>query len=825
MIALGVLLVVTLADAPEPEVPSSTEARQATPADPRDTCAIADSNLASALSALLEKPSTAPAVTSAPWNHRTPPRFTELVSRRFPLTLEERRLLDAQGFVVSPRIAYPSYAWAFHDVFQSQLPLYVSADAIFHAVFKVNDGLIEAVETTRLVPLTREVLDGMARALPAAAPAYPKDVARDVDVYLTVARSLLNGAVVKSALGTDAAVAPLVARALEAKELSTVGLFGRSRMVDWTLYSPRGHYAKPDEPNAVITRYFRAATWLSRLELNLVSRACASSTPTIDRRETPREATVAIALAELAQRAHALESIDQLDAAWSVLAGKREDLGLSELVKLRAADTAPITLASAERLRAIIGTSHQRTARLHYLPQGCEGELAAISTLLGPRVVPDTQAAHVLVNPEVPERYLLSAGDVAYSLGHDRGLTLLKKDLASYPTLRARLDDARKIVQGPLGTDDLYSVWLDAVRSVGRPQRGARPSFSSTEAFQDLRVNTAVAAFGQLRHNFVLLAGQEYSEGGCEIPDAYLDPVPAVYEALRQYARRGGAAMKRLDPGDTTHAGAYFERLEKILSAFVRIAEDELAGRPLSSEQRRYLSMPVEVVPESTGGPPSYTGWYFDLFRERVGEGLADASFISDYATSGYTKQVAYLGARGPELGFFVVDTNGPPRLMVGPVARAYEYVGPLEQRVDDAASASLTAIRSPWDASYRPAAPAPPPLALRGLGEPDGTPTEGQTPSPVFAVRSTRALGDVTFELLDHHFVPFATVTTKVGAALTRFRFPPKKVKKGQEPRIEGFRIRRQDAWWDLHFSVVEDPGSATATYGGMEEIPYDVK
>jgi hypothetical protein len=806
---------------------NNNDARRRAPADPKNSCDIADSNLASAAKAILEQPNTAAATGNKPWDHRSPLKYADLVKRRFPLTTAEQKLLDAQGFVVSPRVAYASYAWAYHDVFQSQLPLYVTADSLFHAVFKVNDELIAAVEEQRLAPLTGAVLEAMACALPGAAKSYPPEVAQDVDVYLTVARSLLAGTLTSSSLGTDAQVKPLYEKALEGKGLSNVTLFGRPRAVDWSLYTPRGHYAKKvegDDPPA-ITRYFRAATWLSRLEFNLVSRACVSSTVTADKNETPREATVAIALADLAGRAQALASIDQLDDAWTVLAGKREDVGLSALAKLRRDDKAPITYESAARLRAAIGKGFARTARLHYLPDGCDGELAAIATLLGPRVVSDSQATTLLVNPAVPGRYLVGAADMGYALGHDRAKGLLKEELSKHPALGAQLDAARALVQGPLPAEDLYSAWLDAVRSVAKKPAGTKPSFTRTGAFEDLQLNTTVAAFGQLRHNYVLIAGQSYDQGGCEIPDAYLEPAPAVYEALRRYAQRGAQAMARLDPADATRARAYFERLERLLTVFLTITKDELAGRPLSADERRFLSMPVELVPSQTGQEPTYTGWWFDLFRERVEEGLGDAAFIADYFTSGYTGRIAYAGARGPELGFFVIDSNGPPRLMVGPVARAYEYEGPLDQRVDDAASLTLAAVRAPWDASYRPPAAAEPPLAVRGLGEPEGAPREGFTPSPVFALKSSLALGPVTLELLDHHSAVISSATGEAGPTLSKVRFKARKVSKGKEPVIEGLRVRVGEAWWEMRFAAVEDPTTAGATYGGMEELPYDLK
>ncbi|MFO0657877.1 MAG: DUF3160 domain-containing protein [Polyangia bacterium] len=80
-----------------------------------------------------------------------------------------------------------------------------------------------------------------------------------------------------------------------AKDLTGVSLFGRPRMIDFSQYAPRGHYAA--EPQ--MTALFQTAMWLSRLEFNLVSRSSRSSAPgtSPDPRETPREVALALALA------------------------------------------------------------------------------------------------------------------------------------------------------------------------------------------------------------------------------------------------------------------------------------------------------------------------------------------------------------------------------------------------------------------------------------------------------------------------------------------------------------------------------------------------
>ena len=58
-----------------------------------------------------------------------------------------------------------------------------------------------------------------------------------------------------------------------------------------------------------------------------------------------------------------------------------------------------------------------------------------------------------------------------------------------------------------------------------------------------------------------------------------------------------------------------------------------------------------------TGHPPTYTGWYFDLFFNRQEDGMRGAEYIADYFTS--QEGVAYVGATAPRLGVFVVDAGG----------------------------------------------------------------------------------------------------------------------------------------------------------------------
>jgi Protein of unknown function (DUF3160) len=739
-------------------------------ASSKNPCGVADDNLARDEVEILKAKPSAPTTRHEVWDHKSKPRFLDEIRRRFDLQPAELATINRAGFVVPARLEARSYAHAYHEIFQSQLPVYITADSIFHAIFASHQTVVERLEEHRLSPMLSQALEQMHCALVTAVADYPSQVVRDLDLYLLVARRLIADSDRLDSAFADAAVEreadELVAKAIAANELATVTMFGRARLIDFTQYEPRGHYANQES----MQRYFRAAMWASRLEFNLVSRSSRSSEPgpAPDPRETPRESLAALALADLANRSGAAKFIADLDAAWAVLAGPREDVSIAQLSELRAQIGSLTDPAAFDKLKAAIGDRFHRTTRLHPMPVGAS-ELPVIATLIGPRIVADAGAVTALVNGAVPNRHRLGVADVAYMLGLDRAKTYLSKDLAAFPTLNSQLEVARAQVTGTPSGDDLYGAWLAAIRGLAQAPDGIVPSFLTGAAGEDLRLNTIAAAYGQLRHNYVLVAGQPYAEFGCEIPDGYVEPAPAAYEALTGYAERGTKVAALLDPEDSTKVRSHFERVAGVMRVLIAIVGDELAGRPLTPAERRWLGMVAEMnidrSIEVTGHPPMYTGWYFDLFIDRQGDGMRGADYIADYFTS--QEVVAYVGATAPRLGIFVVDAAGPPRAFVGPVARAYEVDGPLGSRSTDETARTLTERDEPWAATYTISAP-PQPSSLQLRYDAD-------TRQLVFT--SDRPLGPARIKALDHHRVAIRTAHALIKKGETRVTIKSKPV------------------------------------------------
>lgn len=712
----------------------------------RESAALADAEVDRARDAVLGERTQRASVAPNPqrrWDRHTPPRGLDRVTERVGLTGAESEALAKNGFVVLERMSFRSYGDAFDFVHRRELPLYVSSDALLYALFRSHSDVVESLETESQLRLVK-VLAAMHAALPKAQRSYAADVAADADLYLAVARWFLafatsktGRAAVLSTLGRGDVAKPWVERILRFGGPETVTLFGRKRVLDFSQWRPVGLYAQGLEA------YYVAYKWLSRVELGLSTRGAVAPGSGAFRGETPREATLALVLADLASRAGVLADLRALDARGRSLAGPREDVPPADLVDLGQGLDLTRPEAAAEALRARIGARYARTLATEPVEE--KQALPVVATLLGIGINADARALSRLT-----EDRDLRGADVAVALGHDAALPFTE-GLAP-----AKVALAREQLHA-VDTANAYGAWLGVVRSLAITGDGGRlPSFASGPGFASLRASSAVAGYGALRSVYALQTPLVERTGGCTIPDAYVEPHGALFDALSTYAARmesfvpelaafaawlegemrsanergarASAKMKvKADPkldeltswimeNRAYMAGAPLDRarqplrFSKTIAALRAIAEDERAGRALSREQLAFLGMVSEYHPydmyAAERTPARYNGWYPRLFATRT-QAFDRAVYAGDVAASRVSGSVLQVGGLEPHLGVFVVDTQGEPRVVVGPVGSSFSRAVPA---VPSPASESLADVATtramPWEARYTVAAP-----------------------------------------------------------------------------------------------------------------------
>ncbi len=723
-----------------------------------------DADLVRAMDAVTREASVdRPSVASVPWDHKTTPKYLDLVIERYGLTAVERSMLMKNGMVVLPRVTFPSYGFAMHEIHRQELPLYVTVDSLLQAVFRSHEELLVRAESSlanRLGGLIERIQKALLVDTKSKSPRYSAEVAKDADVYLGVARALLadGGSDPVSVLGQDAQIAEVAAKATAAARVETVDLFGRPRKVDFTFYEPRGVYLDHSELHA----YFRAMVWLTRLELNVVSRGSRSSAPALTTEETPREATLALVLADLVDRAGATAEVAKVDAYQRKLAGKREDLSLAELSAIAKKKSISFldSKVAQETLRAEIGNSHVRTVNYHVMPYGTsEGTLPVIATFFGTAITPDARSIASLVpsdgTPHVPR-----GPELAYLFGADAGARYVDPT-GSLSLLKGARAELERNLQS--SAPDLHSAWTVLVRSAVAKPVGRVPSFFETASYGDRRISTAIAGYAQIHHAHVLHSAQVYDFSGCTIPDAYVEPTLSTYEGTLTYTKRLeelAALLPTEDDETAKEARDAASRLGQVTNVLRTIARDELAGRPVSDKALAFLRMVAEYVPAGGGyeasHPGRYNGFYPYMHADR-GTAFKNVPFSIDHFTSTRLGQIAFVGEGRPALGVFIVDAGGEPRAMVGPVTRAYDRIRPLGKRKDEGETGEVgNVLDVPSLAAHEKSYVAP---LSTGPAVPEFTvsaDTEGAR------ITTKQTLRNVTIELVDSHGTTVSQVVVK---------------------------------------------------------------
>ena len=757
------------AQRPRPWVAPLDRAVPATNARVQRAVAPAESDDASvgwsaALDVLLTAPreeTRGPVAPSRPWDRITAPRYIDRFERRFALTPLEREALSREGFVVPERLSARSFAQAYRVAQRAELPAMITVDAVLHAVSSLHDPFVAHVEAHTLAPLLTEALQRMHRALAANARALPDETAADADLVLTVARSLLerDEGTVAPALGPSPAVVELVRAAREASPNTERALFGRTRVVDFTAFRPHGRAAS----SPLLARYHLATAWLAQVPLNLVSRSgrVAHPSPTPDTRETPREALLALALADLVAQGDARTAMTRLEHAWTILHGRREDLSLAHIAVLR--DVVHITDLrdddTWDRFR-LVARNQPRAGDPSQPPPPITASIFGLRTTAGDNLLTD------LVDPSVPSRATPTAPEAAWALGHDRARAWLDGALRETPGLDDALDRARVGLPQTFGTNDLPSLRMRALRELSTPAQGRTPTFMTADAWSDLRINATLAGYGQFLTRNDPPRDDATAQGAGQIPTVWVDPAPGFYRDVELYAERAlalahaafswSAARDATVQARDAELVRAFDVLSRVSQALRAVSVDELAGRVVSDAQTAFLASVVS--PDAADGGPT-GGWYGALFAPF--EATRDrAAFASPWASARNAPTRAWIGASAPRLGLFVVDNGGMPFLALGPVARAWELAAPADTTPAQALTRGAYAANAPWSATWLQSQVAPP-LAVTVLDD--------DARRRTLLVRSRQALARVTFELLDARGGVVAEATRAIDTAATR--------------------------------------------------------
>jgi len=633
----------------------------------------------------LEQAYPAPATSPLSYDPTTAAGMDLLQGSSLALDDAELAALATNGLVISKRQTFPSFAYGYKSIYFEDLPVYVSADSILEAVHRTFDSLLESTEELVLVNELTQMLEGMRSRISSAS--LDAETALDADLYLTLAESLLQGQVLApSASASSAEVTELYDLAVAADGHKPVKLFGVDRDIDFSQFTPRGHYTDSE----ALKRYFRAMMWLGRIDLRLIETQ-GDGTQVFYRRQFD----AAVALRQLMGEAEfgQWQHIDEIIGAYvgehdsmtpKDLDGLMQALGVGTL-----AESAGLTDQQIIDEIARGGWGEQRIASRIIIKGDASSDTLPLDRsflLFGQRYTVDS---HVFVNvtfDRVQDRMMPNPLDAAFAaFGNNAALPLLSGQFDNLSYVRG-LATTRALVDAhePSYWDgSLYTRWLGALRSLSPGNDAQVPSIARTPAWQERMLSAQLGSWAQLRHDTILYVKQSYTAGeSCEFPDAYVDPVPDFYNKLGGMADAVGAVSESLPESASSlkaSIDAWVTNFKAVASNLSKMAEDQVSGTAHSDELLAFINDAVKWDEEMICGGVfrnNLSGWYLNLFLNQQA-GIEYDPTVADVHTQPTDEagndvgRILHVGTGAPRLMVVTVETCQGPRAYAG---LAYSY-------------------------------------------------------------------------------------------------------------------------------------------------------
>lgn len=613
------------------------------------------------------------------------------------LTANELEKLSENGFVISSRNRFPTFAYGYAAIYADHLPLFVSADSILYALHTSYDAILKAFEEESLLPELSAFMAGMRTEL---GKANLSEVNRaDLDVFLTVAASLLAGEQKRPADGANGdKVEELYEGCRKAEGAAGAEIFGVKRRIDFSQCEPRGHYTDSE----ALERYFRAMMWLGRIDFRLIETQEDGSS-LFHRRQL--EGALALHSLMNAALSASHKSVDDFVTAFvgehdymtvPQLGELMGDLELTHLSELDELSDATITQAIVDG-----GYGTQRISS-HYMVNGVGSGTLPLSSsfaLFGQRYVLDSHVFSNVVYDRVKEgslaRMMPDPLDVAYAaLQNDQAGMLLAGEMET-SDYASDLEAMRVLADhepAEFWEKNLYNGWLGALRALSpasamtEEEADTLPSIARSEAWGRRLLNTQLASWAELRHDTILYVKQSYSAvPACEFPDAYVEPYPEFFKRVQSYADHALGLIDGLSFEAPFQTREHFEHFSEVAGLLGQMAEHQRTGAPHTDAHMAFINEAV-TIEEMCGGATA-NGWYPRMF---YGSSVDWQPTIADVHTQpadeGGTEvgRILHVGTGDARLMVTTIETCSGPRAYAGLVSSYYEHIEDDWKRLSD---------------------------------------------------------------------------------------------------------------------------------------------
>ena len=610
------------------------------------------------------------------------------IVQRFNLDEEALRLLKKNGFVAVSWSELDQFDEAYNLIDQLGIPVFVSADSMLHTYHVFFDEILRSIEekhfAQNMTDAVKELVEESIRLYNAIPVEHEtlKDASERNVCFFCVAAKLLD----------PDFEAPHFADELVSGELDLIEahegihpspLFGYEE--DYSQYVPRGHYTRSE----LLKRYFKAMMWLGRMRFGVKSKI-----------QTVQAVLVTFTLNRVPE---AKAIWERVYAATAFFVGFPDDLTVYDYEKaVEEVYGEGFTLTDLEdetRLAELQGKlMEMNQAKIVSSPvyPWQKEELVGLR-FMGQRFIPDSYMFQELVFDKVQDRLMPKGLDVMAVLGSQRAEKHLDSDVTKYPGYEGQLARLQEEFSGltPANwTQNLYWSWLYSIESTLHETPEGYPTFMTTTAWLNEKLNTALGSWTELRHDTILYAKQSYTVLTAvpqPPPPGYVEPLPQLYSRLIGLCNMTIDGLKALDLFNDVYEQKLVQ-FRSLLATLIDASIKELNGEALSEDQVQFIKTIGHQLSD-----------ILDAFTEETQR----STLVADVHTDPNTSTVLEEGCG--YIDIMTVIYKGPDGRLIataGPAFSYYEFTKPLSQRLTDEAwieilKAGKAPQRPDWTLSF----------------------------------------------------------------------------------------------------------------------------
>jgi hypothetical protein len=686
------------------------------------------------------------------------------------LTEADKSLLRQNYFVSKPS-QYKQIYSVYKDAKENGMPQFVTTDAMLHTFHIMYDYSLRILEVKRFA----DDVKALNHALLERFKSYYNRISDPVDntlrsviekdiAYFTVVEyipqpDMLGG----SQLGPGEAMAAAELQLIAAHQgFEKSPIFGYEE--DYSQYVPRGHYTRND----TLKIYFKQMMWYGRMMFR-VSPPKDEFTDEIDEEKAKEETLMAIlivrAMNELTVNGEpAMNPWSRIYYPTTFFVGKSDDLNIAEYTTLTREVygdgylSLPLqALADTAKLSEFITKARQLRDPLINSSWVFETQDPKLVTkafrFMGQRFIPDSYMFTELVHAKVQDRLFPKGLDVFSVLGSGRAFEILDKIFGEtrYPRYTTQTDSLKRefaSLSPEIWAQNLYWNWLYCLMAMLMPKGEGYPPFMTNAAWIDKDLFTALASWGELRHDTILYAKQSYTGYTGEPPPGpgftygYVEPNPHLLARLASLINLLRIGLDNMGLG-LDEFRYKFTDLESLLLGLKTMAEKELENKELTFEEYKtiwtigeHMESLLTFSPETAGATTSDTD--------------DEMPVVADVHTDPNTSQVLEEGVGYPFNLYVIVKDASGLRMTLGAMFSYYEFTQPMADRLTDEA----------WQTTLKGSPPPTPPVwtgSFMDLSQ------SFLNPRPVDSQAQMGTHTDLEFSLLPEHPAPGDTLALRV--------------------------------------------------------------